>query len=293
MPELVHLPPTASPEEFMVVLERDAAVVCDDFISPELTAKLRDELMPIFEAGPTGADDFSGYKTKRIGALIARSSAVREIAVNPLLLALSDAVLGPFCQSIQMHLTQAVSIGPGEGGQILHRDRGLWGGWIPRRIETQLGTMLAVTEFTHENGATRVVPGSQVWDKDRQPEPHEILSAEMKPGSILIYTGTVIHGGGANTTDEDRIGLLMHYTLGWLRQQENQYLSCPPEIAKDFSPELRALIGYSQGSPVMGFYSSPKGESGLEAVPPETLFGDKPSQASQRISAEDVVKAPR
>lgn len=292
MPELVHLPPSASPEDFMAVLERDAAVVCDDFISPELTATLRDELTPIFEAGPTGADDFSGHKTKRIGALIARSSAVREIAVNPLLLALSDAVLGPFCQSIQMHLTQAVSIGPGEGGQILHRDRGLWGGWIPRRIETQLGTMLAVTDFTHENGATRVVPGSQVWDKDRQPEPGEILSAEMKPGSILIYTGTVIHGGGANTTDEDRIGLLMHYTLGWLRQQENQYLSCPPEIAKNFSPELRALIGYAQGSPVMGFYSSPTGESGHEAVPPETLFGDKPSRAGQRISAEDVVKAP-
>lgn len=291
MPALQHLPVSAPPEDFLAVLEEDAAVVCDGFTDSSLVAKLEAELEPIFAAAPTGGDDFSGYKTKRIGALIARSSAVREIAVNPLLLALADKILGPFCQTIQMHLTQAVSIGPGEGGQILHRDRGLWGGWIPRRIETQLGTMLAISAFTHDNGATRVVPGSQTWDRDRQPEPHEILSAEMKPGSILIYTGTVIHGGGANATNEDRWGLLMHYTLGWLRQQENQYLSCPPEIAKDFSPELRQLIGYAQGSPVMGFYSDPAG--GAEAMPPEHLFGDKAGAAGKRVSAEDVVKAPR
>ena len=291
MTDIVHLTPDTPLEEYTAALERDAAVICDGFLSPEKTETLKQELLPIFAEGSTGADEFTGYKTKRIGALIARSSVVREMAVNPLLLKLADAVLGPFCQSIQMHLTQAVSIGPGEGGQILHRDRGLWGGWIPRRIETQLGTMLAVTDFTHENGATRVVPGSHTWHRDREPEPHEILSADMRPGSILIYTGTVIHGGGANSTDEDRIGFLMHYTLGWLRQQENQYLSCPPDVAKEFSPELRKLIGYAQGGPVMGFYSDPAG--GAEAVPPETLFGDEFGEAGRRISAEDVVKAPR
>lgn len=105
------------------------------------------------------------------------------------------------------------------------------------------------------------------------PEPHEIAYAEMKPGSVLIYTGTIIHGGGANTTQENRLGVLIHYALNWLRQEENQYLSCPPEVAKDFSPELRALIGYSQGGPLLGFYSTPgaPGE-GVELADPKHLF---------------------
>jgi len=188
---------------------------------------------------------------------------------------------------VQLSLTQAVNIAPGEGAQILHRDRGLWGGHIPRRIETQLGTMIAVSDFTHENGATRVVPGSAHWDARREPTADEITSADMKAGSILVYNGTVIHGGGQNSTDRPRLGVLLHYTLGWLRQQENMYLSCPPEIAKNFTPELRRLLGYAQGSPVMGFYSDPAGEH--ELVSPEEIFGDEVSAVARRAGGEDVL----
>jgi ectoine hydroxylase-related dioxygenase (phytanoyl-CoA dioxygenase family) len=146
---------------------------------------------------------------------------------------------------------------------------------VPRRIETQLSTIWAVSDFTRDNGATLLAPGSQHWDKDRQPEPHEIAAAEMTAGSVLVHTGTVLHGGGTNLTDTHRLGVLLHYTLNWLRQEENQYLSCPPDVAEDLPPELRALMGYSQGGTVLGFYSAPVGPGlGPEIASPERLFSD-------------------
>jgi len=287
MPDLQHVTTDTSSEIILDIIDRDGAVIIDGILSPDDTQLFADELAPILKAAAFGQDSFSGFSTTRIGALIARSSVCRKIAVNPLLLKIAEGLLGKFSPTVQLSLTQAVNIAPGEGAQILHRDRGLWGGHIPRRIETQLGTMIALTDFTHENGATRVVPGSAHWDAKRQPELHEIASAEMKAGSILVYNGTVIHGGGPNSTQMQRLGVLLHYTLGWLRQQENMYLSCPPEVAKDFTPELRRLLGYAQGSPVMGFYSDPNG--GADVVSPERLFGDEISAVGQRASGEDVV----
>ena len=285
--KLIHLSPDTPTAEILSVIDRDGAVILDGILSPEDTQRFAKELAPLLAAAAPGGDSFSGFATTRVGALIARSSICRQIATHPALLALCEGLLGPVSATQQLSLTQAVNIAPGEGAQILHRDRGLWGGHIPRRIETQLGTMIALTDFTHENGATRVVPGSAHWDATRQPEPNEIASADMRAGSILVYNGTVIHGGGPNTTEVPRLGVLLHYTLGWLRQQENMYLSCPPEIAKNFTPELRRLLGYAQGSPVMGFYSNPKG--GAETVSPETLFGDAISAAGQRAGGADVV----
>ncbi|WP_427453244.1 phytanoyl-CoA dioxygenase family protein [Litorimonas sp. WD9-15] len=285
---LKHVSTDTPVSEIMEIINSDGGVIIDAILSPEEVQVFADELAPLLDKAAAGQDSFSGFSTTRVGALIARSSICRKIATNTQLLEIADAMLGPFSPTVQLSLTQAVNIAQGEGAQILHRDRGLWGGHIPRRIETQLGTMIAVTDFTHENGATRVVLGSATWDAKRQPEPHEIASAEMKAGSILVYNGTVIHGGGPNATNIPRLGVLLHYTLGWLRQQENMYLSCPPEIAKTFTPKLRRLLGYTQGSPVMGFYSDPY-NSGTETASPETLFGDVVSAVGQRASGEDVV----
>ena len=118
------------------------------------------------------------------------------------------------------------------------------------------------------------MPGSHLWSKERQPEPDEIAYAEMKPGSVLFYTGTVLHGGGANQTkDETRVGLFLHYALNWLRQEENQYLSCPPDVAKNLPSELRSMIGYSKGGYVLGFYSDPHDMAAkFESVSPENMF---------------------
>ncbi|MFQ5558817.1 MAG: phytanoyl-CoA dioxygenase family protein [Acidimicrobiales bacterium] len=112
------------------------------------------------------------------------------------------------------------------------------------------------------------------WQDERQAEPHQIASAEMRAGSVLVYNGSVLHGGGRNITeDRHRLGVLLHYTLGWLRQEENQYLSCPPEIARDLDPELRALIGYTRGGHFLGFYSPPVGPGeGREQISPGRLF---------------------
>ena len=277
MAELVHLQNTSTAEDIIEVLNNDAGVIIDGLIDQKEVNLLNKDLAPYLKNDVFGRDEFTGFKTKRIGALIARSEACRNLALQPLVNEVSEKYLSPFCDGYQLHFTSAVSIGPGESKQILHRDRGIWGGYLPRRIEPLMSTIWAVTEFTKENGATQIVPGSHLWEKDRIPKENEIAYAEMKPGSVLLYTGTVLHGGGSNSSKSDiRTGVFLHYALNWLRQEENQYLSCPPDIAKDISQEVRSLIGYSKGGYILGFYSDPKDrDADYESVSPENMFEDK------------------
>ena len=148
------------------------------------------------------------------------------------MLASARQYLKQHCDDVQLHFTSAVAIAPGESAQILHRDRGIWGGYLPRKVEPLFSTIWAVTPFTKANGATQVVPGSHLWDKARQPGPRDRVCGN-DPGSVLCYNGTVLHGGGANSTsDEVRTGVFMHYALSWLRQEENQYLFLPTASRK-------------------------------------------------------------
>jgi hypothetical protein len=273
---LLHLPADATVDDAIAELDRSGGVIIDDAMSPGLLHRVRIELAPYIEHTSDGIDEFVGQKTRRIGALLGRSQACGDLVVDPLVNSVAEKFLSPYCDRHQLNLTQGVSIGPGEKGQVLHRDRTLWGGFIPFNLETHLSTMWAVSEFTAANGATRIVPGSHRWDEDRVPEAQEVVAAEMRAGSVLLYTGKVIHGGGPNSTDERRLGVIIHYILGWLRQEENQYLSCPPEIAARLSPELRSIAGYSKGRYSLGFFSSPgaPGE-GHELASPEELFGEE------------------
>lgn len=277
MAELVHLQNTSTAEDIIEVLNNDAGVIIDGLIDQKEVNLLNKDLAPYLKNDVFGRDEFTGFKTKRIGALIARSEACRNLALQPLVNEVSEKYLSPFCDGYQLHFTSAVSIGPGESKQILHRDRGIWGGYLPRKIEPLMSTIWAVTEFTKENGATQIVPGSHLWEKDRIPKENEIAYAEMKPGSVLLYTGTVLHGGGSNSSKNDiRTGVFLHYALNWLRQEENQYLSCPPDIAKDIPQEVRSLIGYSKGGYILGFYSDPKDKKAVyESVSPENIFKDE------------------
>ena len=277
MAELVHLQNTSTAEDIIEVLNNDAGVIIDGLIDQKEVSLLNKDLAPYLKNDVFGRDEFTGFKTKRIGALIARSEACRNLALQPLVNEVSEKYLSPFCDGYQLHFTSAVSIGPGESKQILHRDRGIWGGYLPRRIEPLMSTIWAVTQFTKENGATQIVPGSHLWEKDRIPKENEIAYAEMKPGSVLLYTGTVLHGGGSNSSKNDiRTGVFLHYALNWLRQEENQYLSCPPDIAKDIPQEVRSLIGYSKGGYILGFYSDPKDKHAVyESVSPENMFKDE------------------
>ena len=291
MGEVKHVSIDTPIEEILQILDDDAGLIIDNFLDEDGLERIKSDLKPYLKVTKNGQDEFTGYETKRVGALMARSKTCQDLALDPFINQMADSFLGPHCESYQLHFTSAIQIGPGESSQILHRDRGVWGGYIPRKIETQFSTVWAINDFTKENGATQVVPGSHKWHKDRQPLPEEIAHAEMQAGSVFIYTGSVLHGGGTNNTDEPRLGVFLHYAPSWLRQEENQYLSCPPEVAKDFSPELRSLIGYSKGGYVLGFFTDPEDKEGkLESVSPEKIFGGSKDQYESLATPENLVK---
>ena len=291
MAEILHLDSETSVAEILNVLDDDAAVIIENVISSDTVEILKNELAPYLSKEVFGRDEFTGFSTKRVGALIARSNTCRDLALNPLVIDVAKQYLEPFADGYRLHFTSAVSIGPSETKQVLHRDRGIWGGYLPRKIEPLMSTNWAVTEFTRDNGATQVVPGSHKWEKEREPDDTEIAYAEMNPGSVLLYTGTVLHGGGANkTASEIRTGVFLHYALNWLRQEENQYLSCPPEIAKELSPELRSLIGYAKGGYVLGFYSDPYDEEAkFESVSPENMFNKSKDEFDSLPNPEELI----
>jgi ectoine hydroxylase-related dioxygenase (phytanoyl-CoA dioxygenase family) len=291
MGEVKHVSIDTPIEEILNILDEDAGLIIDNFLSDQNLESIQNDLKPYLNVTRNGQDEFTGFETKRVGALMARSKSCQDLALDPLINEMADSFLGPHCESYQLHFTSAIQIGPGESSQILHRDRGVWGGYIPRKIETQFSTVWAINDFTKENGATQVVPGSHKWHKDREPLPEEIAYAEMKAGSVFIYTGSVLHGGGTNVTEQPRLGVFLHYAPSWLRQEENQYLSCPPEVAKDFSPELRSLIGYSKGGYVLGFFTDPDDKEGrLESVSPEKIFGESKDQYESLATPENLVK---
>lgn len=291
MGDIKHVSIDTPIETILEILDEDAGLIIDNFLSDQNLESIKNDLKPYLNVTRNGQDEFTGFETKRVGALMARSKTCQDLALDPLINQMADSFLGPHCESYQLHFTSAIQIGPGESSQILHRDRGVWGGYIPRKIETQFSTVWAINDFTKENGATQVVPGSHKWHKDRQPLPEEIAYAEMKAGSVFIYTGSVLHGGGANVTEQPRLGVFLHYAPSWLRQEENQYLSCPPEVAKDFSPELRSLIGYSKGGYVLGFFTDPEDKEGrLESVSPEKIFGESKDQYESLATPENLVK---
>lgn len=263
--------------EVLEAIERDGGAVLEDALDRDSLARFRDELEPYLSAAPFGRDDFSGRRTQRTGALIARTPSCREIVMDRRILNLAHRFLGPYTEKLTVHLTQATNIHPGETAQTIHRDREAFGTHIPPDVEPQFNTLWAITDFTADNGATRFVPGSHRWAWDREAQPEEIVQAEMTRGSVLLYTGTVLHGGGPNRSSEPRLGLNLTYCLAWLRQQENQYLSCPPHVARDLDEELQELLGYTQGTYGLGYFSDPDAPAtGFDPMVPELALGRGP-----------------
>ena len=287
MPALKHLPADAAPEAIAAILDSDGALILDDVLAPADLDRVAGEIDPYIDATANGRDQFTGFQTTRTGALVARSPACRDLVMHSEILAACDVFLKRACDRYQLHLTQVIRIKPGQPRQALHRDRLAWGGFL-KDVEPQLNTIWALTDFTQANGATQVVPGSPAWPDSRRAEPTEVGYAEMKAGSVLLYSGSVIHAGGENRADHDRIGINITYCLGWLRQEENQYLSCPPAIARTLDPKLQALLGYSMGSYALGYFSPPLPPGkGPEAVPPQYALGDKiaPNWGSDLLEA--------
>ena len=179
----------------------------------------------------------------------------RALVAHPTILGTLDLSLGDHCSTFQIDLTQLVDIGPGEPAQMIHRDQWSFDHFpFPTGFEAEISTMWAVTDFTDEMGATRVVVGSHLWEDDpAEVDPALTTSAVMSKGSVMVYVGSIFHGGGANASDVHRIGLNIGYSLAWLRQEENQYLACPPEIARTLPEGLLRLMGYQRGSYALGY----------------------------------------
>ncbi|GAB5470358.1 MAG: phytanoyl-CoA dioxygenase family protein [Rhodospirillales bacterium] len=232
------------------LLEQGYAIV-EDWMAPDRLAAFNAELEAEMAATSGVNEDFGGKNTKRFGALFAKSRQACDLAIDPLLLGVADRVLLPHCAAYQINYTGMASLQPGERAQVLHRDSGLY----PFRNPAPpviLATIWALSDFTAENGGTALVPGSHLWPDAREPKPEEVIQATMPAGSCLLYLGNVIHGGGANQATSERRGVLLQYSLGWLRQEENQYLSVPPAVAKTLSPRLQRLMGYAFGGVNLG-----------------------------------------
>ena len=251
--KIEHLGATASPEAIAEIVKRDGAVIIDALVTPEKMDAAAAELKPFIEATKFGPDEFSGRRTKRTGGLVARSPLCREFVMHPLILGVTKNVLSQ-ATSFQLHLTQVIAIGPGEPAQAIHRDQWAFDFFpFPKDYEVQCNTIWALTDFTEENGATRVIPGSNHFEDKLKFKEEETVPAEMKKGSVLLYNGSVYHGGGANRSHATRIGINITYNVSWLRQEENQYLSVPLEIARTLPVDLLKLIGYRRGAYSLGY----------------------------------------
>ncbi len=265
---IVHLPPTAGVDEIHEVLQRDAALVIDDLATVEQVDAITAEMAPFVEATPYGSDDFSGRNTKRTGALIGRSPSSHALIQHPTILAVTEKLLHR-AQSFQLHLTQVISIGPDSPGQSIHRDQWAFDFFeFPGDYDVQCNTIWALSDFTESNGATRLMPGSQHLPDEHTHTVAETVPAEMSKGSCLLYTGKVYHGGGANTSDETRTGLNITYNVGWLRQEENQYLSVPLDVAMTLPDDLLRLMGYRIGAYALGYIDDVRDP--IEALRPST-----------------------
>ena len=250
---LQHLPATATPEEVTAAVKKDGAVIIDSVLSRDEMDSVAAELKPWIDATSFGPDAFSGRRTKRTGGLVARSPKCRELVMHPLILGTAGKLL-EHATSFQLHLTQVIAIGPGEPAQQIHRDQWAFDFFsFPKDYEVQCNTIWAMTDFTEENGATRVIPGSNHFEDKMRFEEKDTISAEMTKGSVLVYNGSVYHAGGANKSNATRMGINITYNLSWLRQEENQYLSVPPEIARTLPNDLLKLIGYRRGAYSLGY----------------------------------------
>ena len=240
--------------EIVTALDEAGVVRVDDMLDASVLARLNAEIDEHLEAADPNRklmnpliEGFFGPHTRHITAVAAKSRTfVDHVLVHPILLGVCDEILLPFCSRYQLNIAHVLDRGPGAALQLLHRDEVVWVHLPQPHPEIQVASIIALEDFRAENGATRVIPGSHRWPRDREPRLDELVAAEMPAGSAVIYLGSTIHGGGANVTkDERRRGMHHSYTLGWLRTEENHYLGTPLEVARAFPRQALELLGYA------------------------------------------------
>ena len=243
-------------------LLQEGGVIVRNLAAGDLIDKINQDLRePLDSKGHEFENDFNGYKTRRLGAILGLSRSSAELLTNSLALEVADAVLKRHCENYQVGSMTAIEIHPGENPQILHRDGDFYPIAIPG-VEFQMQAMWALSDFTEENGATRVVTDRDVLKgvKNADTEAFEnidestVSQAVMPKGSVFFWLQSTIHGGGANTASTPRLGLFISYCLGWLRQEDNQYLLMPREVAESFPENVSRLLGYQAHGKYLGIY---------------------------------------
>jgi len=242
------LAPSATVDGIVAAIDADGACIVEGMMTPVEVERTRASLTKVIEAIPTGRNFFEGFHTQRIYALFAKTRAFDAPAINPLLLGVLDRVLHHY----QLSAPTGIVIGAGEKAQILHRDESIYP-LPPEFPNVVVNTMWALDDFTEANGATRFVPGSHRWT-DAQPTGDEPLEyAVMPAGSVAFYLGKIWHGGGANSTDRARLGVILEYAAAWLRPQENHILAVPRDIVAALPERLQELLGYNIYPPFVGY----------------------------------------
>lgn len=237
-------------DEVVAQLDEKGYCIVDGMLSPAEVAACRGDLLRVLEQTPTGRNDFEGYKTQRVYALFAKTRAFDKAALDPLLLGVLDRVLGHY----QFSAPVGIHIGPGEKAQGLHTDDGVYPIARPHQ-QLVLNTMWALDDFTADNGATRLIPGSHNWVTPPEGVDLEAMTikALMPAGSVMFYVGSLVHGGGANTTDKPRLGVILEFVVSWLRPQENHVIAVPHEVAATLPERLQELLGYNVHPPFLGY----------------------------------------
>ncbi len=246
-------------------LDRAGCCVVQDLVPAAAMDAIASELGEFARVGSVGASKFEGFTTRRTGSPLPRSPTFRTIATHPFVLSAGDHVLG-HATTWRFSAAEFIEIGPGETAQRLHRDQWKYD-MVDFGFEVELNGMWAVTDFTEANGATRIVPGSHRLGNREELDDKDTVPAEMSKGSLLLYTGSLYHGGGANQSNQWRAGLSLQHSVGWLTQSTNQFLECPPSEVVDWSDELLRFIGYAKAGNGLGYWRD--SEDPLSAIHPD------------------------
>ena len=249
---------SVSSDLVIAALRRDGAAIVREQVDAEVAAAVLQDLREPFDTeGTLQQSDFNGYKTLRLGRILALSRTAAELVGHPRVLEVADAILLAHCLNYRIGSLTAIEVWPGEGEQRLHTDDVIYPIRMPG-MELQLSALWALDDFSTENGATRVLPGSHERRSFVPPRLADLVQAVMPRGSVLFYLGSTLHGGGANRTARPRAGLVNTYALGWLRQEENQYLQVPRALAETYPETIQRLLGY-QSHGLVGGYQGPDG----------------------------------
>jgi ectoine hydroxylase-related dioxygenase (phytanoyl-CoA dioxygenase family) len=259
------VPSSTNVDDVIDLVERNGAVIIEEFVENETLRGVWADVGPALALAADGDGRRVGEKTRIVAGLVRRTAqsitimrqrhflgAARHFLQRPVRAWLGEQRV-ELVPTIQLGVSRAIQIWPGVRIQALHRDDTAHLRTHPGP-ESRVQVMVAATDFTRRNGATRVVPGSHRWDDERAPREDETVPAEMRAGSALLWLGSLYHGAGVNASEAPRTGLTYAYDLGNLRQEDNHYLSVPLNVVRGYPEDIQRLLGYEPCPPMCGLY---------------------------------------